>query len=141
MREDELLAAARLAREAAYAPYSGFAVGAALLGKSGRIHKGCNIENASYGATICAERVAAAKAISEGERSFIALAVTADAPAPVAPCGLCRQFLAEFTGGDMLVLLDNMRGETRRTTLAELLPEPFGREQLPPAGENGRAHG
>lgn len=131
---EDLLAEAGRAREAAYAPYSRYRVGAAVLGLSGRVYTGCNIENASYGATICAERVAAAKAVSEGERGFAALAVVADGPAPPAPCGICRQFLAEF-GLDMMVYAANLRGEMSQCSLRELLPGAFGREYLPGSAE------
>ena len=129
MQEEELITAARTARENAYAPYSGYKVGAALLADSGNVYTGCNIENASYGATICAERVAAAKAVSSGERSFPALAVVADAPEPPAPCGFCRQFLAEF-GLETMVYMANLNGDIRRMTLQELLPEAFTRQSF-----------
>lgn len=123
------------ARENAYAPYSGFAVGAALLCADGKIFSGCNVESASYGVTVCAERVALWKAVSGGEREFAALAVAGGkAGAPAAdfcpPCGVCRQALAEFCGGDFLVLLVKSSGETRSCTLGGLLPMRFGPEQL-----------
>jgi cytidine deaminase len=119
-----LLAEARAARALAYAPYSRFAVGAALLGESGRIYRGCNVENASFGATICAERTAVVKAISEGERRFTALAVVADSPEPATPCGICRQVLAEFAP-DMTVILGNLKGQAQVTTLSRLYPGAF----------------
>ncbi|MGQ9779339.1 MAG: cytidine deaminase [Bacillota bacterium] len=128
--EKELIARARAAREMAYAPYSGFRVGAALRAASGRIYEGCNVENASYGATICAERVAAVKAVAAGERRFLALAVVAAGPSLVAPCGICRQFLAEF-GPDLEVYLADLEGHLERTDLAALLPAAFTRQSLP----------
>ena len=136
MNEETLLAQAWAAREAAYAPYSNYRVGAALLAASGLIYTGCNIENASYGATICAERVAAVKAVSSGEQCFEALAVVADGTSPPAPCGLCRQFLAEF-GQDLQVILANRQGQLRHVRLQELLPGAFTRQDLPgnPGGE------
>lgn len=128
--EDRLVASAREARRHAYAPYSGFAVGAAVLTGSGRVFSGCNVENASYGATLCAERVAAAQAVASGERQILAVAVVSDAPQPTPPCGICRQTLAEF-GPRMWVLMDNGR-DRRKVTLDELLPDAFTRERLRP---------
>lgn len=121
---DALLEAARAARQNAFARFSGFKVGAALETAGGRIITGCNVENATYGLTICAERVAVVKAISEGERQFVRVAVVADTDAPTPPCGACRQILWEF-GGDLEVLLGNLRGETGRFQLRDLLPHPF----------------
>jgi len=120
----QLLDQARRAREHAYAPYSRFTVGAAVLTATGRIFSGCNIENASLGATICAERVAIFRAVAAGHRDLTALAVIADTPEPVAPCGLCRQVLAEFNP-DCLVLMANTAGRTRLANLKELLPLAF----------------
>lgn len=128
-----LLAAAVEARKRAYAPYSGFAVGAALLGKSGRTYPGCNVENASYGATICAERTALASAVAAGEREFLAIAVVADTPGPCTPCGICRQVLAEF--GDIPVLMANLRGAREIRTVGELLPASFGKDAMVDSGE------
>ena len=128
--DTELIQAAIQARLAAYAPYSNFKVGAALLGKSGRVYTGCNVENASYAATICAERAAAVKAVSEGEREFEALAVVAEGEAPVSPCGICRQFLAEFGTGLRLILM-NLKGERIDTTLEAYLPQAFSLKQFP----------
>ncbi len=130
---EELMALAAEARKCAYAPYSGFSVGAALLGASGRIYLGCNIENAAFTPTVCAERVAFFKAISEGERAFSAIAVTGgrvgEAPGRCAPCGVCRQVMAEFCRGELCVLL-GAPGAVEETTLASLLPERFGPENL-----------
>jgi cytidine deaminase len=125
----ELIQKAFQAREAAYAPYSRYKVGAALLGKSGRIYTGCNVENASYGATICAERVAATKAVSEGELQFEALAVAVDGDEPGSPCGICRQFLAEFGTGLRLILV-NLKGVRVDSTLEKYLPEAFTPKRL-----------
>ena len=121
---DALIAAARTAREHAHAPYSNFRVGAAVRAKSGRIFSGCNIENATYGLTLCAERVAIFKAISEGERGFDAVAVVADTDALTPPCGSCRQILWEFCG-DIEVALTNLQGKTETLRLKDLFPRPF----------------
>lgn len=120
----KLLEAARLARENAYAPFSNFKVGAALEATSGRVFTGCNVENASYGLTICAERVAIFKAISEGERSFRSIAVVADTETLTPPCGACRQIIWEFCG-DIEVWLANLKGKKESHRAAELLPKPF----------------
>jgi cytidine deaminase len=128
-KKQELIRIALEARQKAYAPYSKYLVGAALLTKSGRIYSGCNIENASYGATICAERVAAVKAVSEGETAFEALAVAGDGKEPVAPCGICRQFLAEF-GLDLVLILINLEGQRIETSLNQYLPGAFGPANL-----------
>lgn len=125
---DDLVKAAAAARQKAYAPYSRFAVGAAVLGGSGRIYGGANVENASYGLTMCAERTAIFKAISEGETRLEAMAVTADGPVPASPCGACRQVMAEF--GITTVIMGNTRGETRTATLAELLPYAFDKASI-----------
>ena len=126
----ELVALAADARERAYAPYSGFAVGAALLGRSGRVYTGCNVENASYPLTTCAERTALAKAVSEGERSFEAIAVITETGAT--PCGACRQILREFGGprGELRVLVADTQGNVRPFTIDELLPAGFTPDQL-----------
>jgi len=121
MNMEELIAAARRARENAYAPYSHFAVGAALQTKSGRIFTGCNVENLSFGLTICAERNAIGTAAVAGELEFAAIAIVADSKAPVTPCGACRQVLAEF-GLDVVVCSSNLEGATFRSTVGELLP-------------------
>lgn len=125
MTDEKLLKLAEEAREKAYVPYSGFRVGAALLTESGKIYTGCNIENASYSATICAERTALATAVFEGERSFVALAVVCDTDRPCSPCGVCRQFLVEFSPG-CRVIMGNLRGDVVEQTAAQLLPMFFG---------------
>jgi cytidine deaminase len=124
---EELIAQAMEAREHAYAPYSGYRVGAALLGKSGRVYTGCNVENAVYPLVICAERVAVVKAVSEGEQEFVALAVVTENGG--APCGSCRQTLREF-GEDIVVLIADATGAYRETTVAELLPGSFSAADL-----------
>lgn len=123
---DPLLAAAIAAREHAYAKYSGFRVGAAVETLDGRIVTGCNVENASYGLTVCAERVAIFKAISEGAkpRSFRRIAICADTAKLTPPCGACRQILWEFCG-DIPLILTNLAGATKQYTVQELLPEAF----------------
>lgn len=133
---DKLLREARAVRQRAYVPHSGFKVGAALLTKGGRVIVGCNFENASFGATICAERAAAGAAIAAGEREWVALAVVADYPEPVPPCGICRQVLAEFAP-DMPVIMANLAGQRRTMTVRELLPGAF---ELPAAGHGEAAH-
>ena len=120
----ELAAAALRAREHAHAPYSKFKVGAALEDASGRVHTGCNVENATYGLTVCAERVAIFKAISEGVRQFTRIAIAADASTLTPPCGACRQILWEFCG-DIEVTLVNPRGESETMRMKELFPRAF----------------
>jgi cytidine deaminase len=121
---EKLIAAARVVRLNAHAPYSGFQVGAALETAGGNIITGCNVENATYGLTICAERVAIVKAISEGHGKFTRIAIVADTDAPTPPCGACRQILWEF-GGDLEVILANLESVTGIYRLAQLLPLPF----------------
>lgn len=133
MDAKELMKIARKARQNAYAPYSHFAVGAALLTESGRVYTGCNIENASYGLTCCAERNAIFAAVGAGERRFKMLAVAADSPEPVAPCGACRQVIAEF--GIPLVVMGNLKEATKTMTAEELLPYGFGQESMNNKGE------
>ena len=133
MDAKELMKIARKARQNAYAPYSHFAVGAALLAESGRVYTGCNIENASYGLTCCAERNAIFAAVGAGERRFKMLAVAADSPEPVAPCGACRQVIAEF--GIPLVVMGNLKEEIKTMTAEELLPYGFGKESMNNKGE------
>jgi len=123
----ELVAQAQAARERAYAPYSRYRVGAALLGRSGRVYTGCNVENAVYPLCTCAERVAVVKAVSEGEREFVALAVVTENGG--APCGSCRQTLREF-GRDIAVLIADTTGAYRETTLDALLPDSFSAADL-----------
>ncbi len=121
---DRLVAAARKARRRAIAPYSKFKVGAALETEDGTVIEGCNVENASYGLTMCAERVAMFSALAQGHRQFRRIAVVADTDAPTPPCGPCRQILWEF-GGDLEVTLANLRRVTGTHRMADLLPLPF----------------
>ena len=131
MDDSQLIAMATQARERAYAPYSGFRVGAVVLTADGSVFCGCNIENASYGLTICAERVAIFAAVSSGRTDILALAVVADAEPPVAPCGACRQVLAEFAA-EARVVAANPGGAVRSWALRELLPEaPFAGGERP----------
>lgn len=125
LQTGRLFAEAKAARENAYAPYSGFRVGAAVLCSDGTIYRGCNVENSSYGATVCAERNAVCRAVADGKRSFVALAVCAGADYCF-PCGICRQFLSEFSAdGSMRIFCLNGEGEAREFTLNRLLPEAF----------------
>ncbi|MDP2808057.1 MAG: cytidine deaminase [bacterium] len=124
----ELIIAAREAKQKAYAPYSKFKVGAALLAKSGTIYTGCNVENASYGLTCCAERNAVFEAVGRGERKFIAIAISSDSPEPTAPCGACRQVLYEFAP-EMEVIMAGKKG-VKRISLNKLLPLAFGPNSL-----------
>ena len=121
---DPLLAAALAARENAFAPFSKFKVGAAVVGLDGRIHTGCNVENATYGLTVCAERVAIFKGVSEGARRFKRVAVAADTEKLTPPCGACRQILWEFCG-DVEIVLVNLRGKIETYRLKDLFPKPF----------------
>jgi cytidine deaminase len=121
---DALILAAKQARENAHAPFSDFRVGAAVRANSGRTYTGCNIENASYGLTCCAERVAIFKALSEGERGFDAIAVVTETDILTPPCGACRQIIWEFCG-DVPVILANLKGKIERESSAKLLPRPF----------------
>ena len=120
---------AKKARNNAYAPYSHFLVGAALVTKDGKIFTGCNIENASFGLTVCAERVAIFKAVSEGERDFDFLVVVTDTDPPAFPCGACRQVIREF-GKDIEVVVANLKGDMIKKSLSEILPNSFGPEDL-----------
>jgi cytidine deaminase len=117
------------ARERAHAPYSNFRVGAAVEDAGGLVHTGCNIENATYGLTICAERVAIFKAISEGARNFVRVAVAADTDALTPPCGACRQILWEFCG-DVEIVLVNLTGKSETLRLGSLFPRPFDDSSL-----------
>ena len=127
---EKLINESKIAREKAYVPYSKFPVGAALLAEDGTIYHGCNIENSAYSMTNCAERTAFFKAVSEGVRTFKALAVVADTEGPVSPCGACRQVIAEFCDGSMPVYLTNLNGDVEETTVAKLLPGAFSKEDL-----------
>jgi cytidine deaminase len=121
---DPLVQAALAAREHAFAPFSKFKVGAAVLDAEGRIHTGCNVENATYGLTVCAERVAIFKAISEGVRRFERVAVAADTDQLTPPCGACRQILWEFCG-DVEIVMANLKGKVETVRLKELFPRAF----------------
>ncbi|MER2036833.1 MAG: cytidine deaminase [Solibacillus sp.] len=135
MNMEQLLAESKIARERAYVPYSKFKVGAALLAEDGKVYHGCNIENAGYSMTNCAERTAFFKAISEGVMNFKAIAIVADTPGPCSPCGACRQVMAEFCTPEMPVYLTNMNGDVQETTVAELLPGAFKTEDMKNAGK------
>jgi cytidine deaminase len=130
----QLVEAARKVRRRAYAPYSNFHVGAALLGASGRIHVGFNVENISYGLSVCAERTALFSALITGEENFVALAVATDSPDPVMPCGACRQVLREFSA-DLPVLVAPRTGAVVRRRLDKLIPEAFF--SFPGSGKKG----
>ncbi len=128
MDKRQLLAMAEKAMESAYVPYSEFRVGAAIVTKDGKIYTGCNIENASYGATCCAERVAIFKAVSEGEREFEAIAISGGSKYTY-PCGICRQVMVEFNP-DMMVIVGDSKGDYREYKASSLLPEFFGPKEL-----------
>ena len=134
MTPEKLIEQAEIAMERAYAPYSGFKVGAALLAKDGRVFQGCNIENAAYGPTNCAERTAIFKAVSEGCRDFAAIAVVGGRDGVITgafpPCGVCRQVMREFCGEDFTVYIGMAQGKYESVTLGELLPHSFSAEQL-----------
>ncbi|MET0959274.1 MAG: cytidine deaminase [Psychrobacillus psychrotolerans] len=130
MNKEMLLKASITARETAYVPYSKFQVGAALLTRDGEVFLGCNIENASFGLTNCAERTAIFKAVSEGKKEFSAIAISGDTEGPISPCGACRQVIAEFCDPDMPVYLTNLKGNVSETTVAELLPGAFKTEDM-----------
>ena len=127
--DEELIRVASLARQRAHAPYSKYKVGAAIRTKRNRVHSGANVENASYGLTVCAERTAAFAAVNAGDTAFDAIAIVIDDERLPTPCGACRQVLAEFSP-DMRVILATTGGKRRVTTLGELLPDPFLRESL-----------
>lgn len=127
--EEDLIALALEARKKAYAPYSRFPVGAALLAESGQVYAGCNVENASYGLSICAERVALFKAVAAGERRFKAIAVVTETMAT--PCGSCRQVLAEFGEDELQVIVADPEGQMKIYALGELLPATFTSKHLP----------
>lgn len=123
----QLIERARLARESAYAPYSHFSVGAALLAADGEVYHGSNVENLSFGLTVCAERVALFSAVAAGKRDFTGLALVTDTPEPVTPCGACRQVLHEFAP-NLWVVTANLRGQHKMFNLRELLPFSFDAE-------------
>ncbi|MEI3610755.1 cytidine deaminase [Pseudogracilibacillus sp. SO30301A] len=123
--KDKLIQTAKSALDYAYVPYSTFKVGAALVTKSGSIYSGCNIENASYPLTCCAERTAIFKAVSEGEKDLVEMAVIADSEGPVSPCGACRQVMTEFFSPDAIIYLTNLTGDLKVITVKELLPYSF----------------
>jgi cytidine deaminase len=127
---NQLIEEAKKAREYAYVPYSKFKVGAALLTKEGKVYRGCNIENAAYSMCNCAERTALFKAYSEGDKEYTALAVIADSPRPVPPCGACRQVISELCPPEMKVILTNLKGDITELTVKELLPGAFSAEDL-----------
>jgi cytidine deaminase len=129
MNSEELIARAAEVRENACAGYSHYKVGAALLASSGKVYTGCNVENSTYGLTVCAERVALWKALSEGEREFTHLVVVTSSEPPASPCGACRQLLWEFCG-DIEVILANLQGFRQTLRLAEIFPRPFDRHFL-----------
>jgi cytidine deaminase len=130
MTPEQLVDEAIQARKHAYVPYSRFPVGAALVTSDGQVFRGCNVENASYGLCNCAERTAVFKAVSEGVHRFAAVAVVADTDGPVSPCGACRQVLSEFCAPEVPVYLADMKGNIRETTVGELLPGAFGKEDV-----------
>ena len=127
---NQLIEEAKKAREFAYVPYSKYKVGAALLTKNGNIYRGCNIENAAYSMCNCAERTALFKAYSEGDVDYVAIAVVADAPRPVPPCGACRQVISELCSPEMKVILTNLKGSVQEITVKELLPGAFSAEDM-----------
>lgn len=118
------------AKNNAYVPYSGFHVGAALYADNGKYYTGCNVENASYGATICAERTAAVKAISDGAKKILAMAVSSDSNKPTMPCGICRQFISEFCSANMPLYLSNHSGEYESYSFEEILPHSFKQSDM-----------
>lgn len=127
---EELVRQAMAAREYAYVPYSHYRVGAAVVSKEGKIYSGCNIENASYGLTNCAERTALFNAISQGNKSFFGLAVVVDGKLPASPCGACRQVIREFFADDTEIILLNEEGEGVTTTINKLLPAAFTNDNM-----------
>lgn len=130
MAKDQLIAEAKKIRSEAYVPYSEFPVGAALLTKSGNVYTGCNIENAAYSVSCCAERVAIFKAIADGENDFSEMAVVADTNRPVPPCGSCRQVMSEFFDSAMNVHLTNLNDQSKTVTVRDLLPFSFQKDDL-----------
>lgn len=130
MNNEQIIDEAKRARERAYAPYSKFGVGAALLTTDGKVYHGCNIENAAYSMCNCAERTALFKAYSEGDKEFQMLAVVADTDRPCSPCGACRQVISELCSKDMKVILSNLKGDILEITVEDLLPGAFSPEDL-----------
>jgi len=130
MNDDQLLGFARDAMKRAYVPYSKFQVGAALLTKQGEVIQGCNIENAAYSLCNCADRTALFKAYSEDKRFFLKMAVIADTPGPISPCGACRQVMAELCSPKMEVVLGNLKGDRTIVTVEQLLPGAFSQEDM-----------
>lgn len=130
MKIDKLIALAKTASSMAYIPYSNFCVGAALVTEDDEVFLGCNIENASYGLSNCAERTAIFKAVSDGKRRFKKLVVIGDTKEPISPCGACRQVICEFCSKDMPVILANFNGDILETTVGELLPFAFSPNDL-----------
>lgn len=130
MNKQSIIEAASAAREKAYAPYSNYPVGAAVLAESGHIYAGCNIENASYGLTICAERVALSSAIAAGERAFLGLAIAGGDGMPSMPCGACRQFIAEWADEGFPITVVSAQGQRQDLTLGDLLPHAFTPKSL-----------
>ena len=135
MQIEELAKEAKQAMKTAYVPYSKFPVGAALEAQDGTMYHGCNIENSSYGLSNCAERTAIFKAVSEGVTSFKSITVIGDTAGPIAPCGACRQVIAEFCAPNMPVYLTNLKGDILQTTVEQLLPGAFSKEDLDYAEE------
>lgn len=131
MSKEQLIEKAIAMRDKAYVPYSKFPVGAALLTKSGKVYTGCNIENAAYPVTLCAERVAIFTAIADGETEFAELAVVADTDRPVPPCGSCRQVMSEFFKPETTIHLTNLHNRLKTVTMEELLPNSFQPNDLP----------
>lgn len=130
MKWDFLVEKALEAKRNAYVPYSGFHVGAAVLTPDGRIFTGCNVENASYGASICAERTAIVKAVSAGESNISAIAITSDSEDLTFPCGICRQVIAEFAAGDIQLICANKNGDYKEYGMDDILPNAFNRDAL-----------
>jgi cytidine deaminase len=130
METNDLIVEANKAREFAYVPYSNFKVGAALLSREGQVFHGCNIENAAYGMTNCAERTALFKAYSEGITQFDSLVVVADTDRPVPPCGACRQVISELCDPEMEVVLTNLKGDVQKVLVKDLLPGAFSPQDL-----------
>ncbi|MEN2766211.1 cytidine deaminase [Ornithinibacillus xuwenensis] len=130
MSKQQLIDQAIAIRERAYVPYSKFQVGAALVTSSGKVYTGCNIENAAYPVTCCAERVAIFKAIADGETDFVEMAVVADTERPVPPCGSCRQVMSEFFPSDMQIHLTNLHANTMTIKMEDLLPFSFQKSDM-----------